>query len=76
MCSGARAYSRFGTRGLNMLEGMRRWIIEVRYHSDDSLRHTYLPGGVERSEAETVEQNMKAFLDHELFYMDIVELPS
>ena len=72
MCSGWRRYSRFNTAGLN---DMAKCKLLIRRHDDDSVADELVPGGVTRPEAEELDKATLQFLDHDLFYTEIVELP-
>jgi hypothetical protein len=51
-----------------------RWKIEIRYHVDDTVAQVLKPHGVERRGAEKVAEEQEQFLDHDVFYTELVEL--
>lgn len=71
MCGGWRKYGRFGGQ---VMADRTRWRVEVRYHVDDTTAQILKAHGVARYEAEMVAEEQQKFLDHDVFYTELVEL--
>lgn len=72
MCSGWRQYR---ISGEPVMADRTRCKLLIRRHTDDSVADELVPGGVTRPEAEELDKATLQFLDHDLFYTEIVELP-
>lgn len=69
MCSGWRRFTRSGGPVMALL-----WKIEIRFHADDSVAETLKECGVERHAAEGLEKATNQYLDHDLYYTQLVQL--
>ncbi len=51
-----------------------RWRVEIRYCNDETVASILKAHGITRREAEKVAEAQEEFLDHDVFYTELVEL--
>lgn len=68
MCGGARRFGRFG------VTNTPRWKVEIRYATDETVASVLKAHGITRQEAEAVAEDTNRYLDHSVFYTELVQL--
>lgn len=68
MCGGARRFGRFGVTNIP------RWRVEIRYCNDETVASVLKAHGITRQEAETLAGDTNQYLDHSVFYTELVQL--